>query len=75
VELSDKLAKSDANRVANLAEEELSLTVIAQKAHISVYHFARLFKSVMGLTPYQFVVQARMEKAEQLSGFYDLFIA
>ena len=44
----------------------LSLGAIAGEAHFSKYHFIRLFKLVYGLTPHQYLVSVRMEKAKEL---------
>lgn len=35
-------------------------------ARLSRYHFARAFKQSMGITPHQYVIQQRVEKAKQL---------
>ena len=33
---------------------------------MSEYHFARMFKHATGLAPHQFVMRARLQRAEQL---------
>jgi AraC family transcriptional regulator len=35
---------------------------------LSTYHFARLFKHSVGLSPYQYVLQNRVERAKKLIG-------
>lgn len=50
---------------AHLAEN-LSLKAIAHKVGISQYHFCRLFKQSTGLTPHQYLIQQRVERAKQL---------
>lgn len=50
---------------AHLAED-LSLKAIAHTAGMSQYYFCRLFKQSMGLTPYQYLIQQRVERAKQL---------
>jgi AraC family transcriptional regulator len=47
-------------------EHELSLTKIAAVAHMSLAHFARLFRQDTGMTPHQFVLCRRIDRARQL---------
>jgi AraC family transcriptional regulator len=35
-------------------------------AHVSPYHFARLFKHSTGLPPHQYVIACRVERAKEL---------
>jgi len=44
-----------------LTQDELSRLV-----HMSPHYFANLFKKSMGMTPYQYVMKCRIEKAKQL---------
>jgi AraC family transcriptional regulator len=46
--------------------ENLSLTAIAHELDMSQYYFARLFKQSMGVSPYQYVMRQRMERAQYL---------
>ena len=39
---------------------------MAAIAHLSAYHFARQFKASTGLSPYQYVIVRRVERAQQL---------
>lgn len=50
---------------ANL-DRDLELAEIARAAELSPYHFARSFKQSTGLTPIQFLMQCRIERAKQL---------
>jgi AraC family transcriptional regulator len=50
---------------ANIAGN-LSLNAIAQEVNISQYHFISLFKQSMGMTPHQYVIQQRIERAKEL---------
>ncbi len=45
---------------------EISLDQLAAEACISKYHFLRLFRSVYGLSPYQYIQHLRLEKARVL---------
>jgi len=49
----------------NLAED-LSLQTLATHIGFSQYYFCRLFKESTGLTPYQYIIQQRIERAKQL---------
>jgi AraC family transcriptional regulator len=46
--------------------EDLSLEAIAVEVGMSQYYFSRLFKQSVGLAPYQYVIQQRVERAKQL---------
>jgi AraC family transcriptional regulator len=51
--------------LAHLAEP-LSLETLAQQIGYSAYHFARLFRETTNITPHQFVLSKRLERAEYL---------
>lgn len=46
--------------------EDLSLEAIAAEVGMSQYYFCRLFKQSIGLAPYQYVIQQRVERAKRL---------
>lgn len=46
--------------------EDLSISAIAQELEMSQYYFSRLFKQSMGKSPYQYIVQQRIERAKYL---------
>ena len=50
---------------ANL-ENDLGLAEISSVAGLSQYHFARSFRKTTGMTPQQYVMQQRIEKAKDL---------
>ncbi len=66
-------------------DQDVSLVALAEKAHVSPFHFARQFRETVRLTPHQFVLQQRIQKSINLikigklplaqiaveSGFYD----
>ncbi len=56
---------------ANL-EKDLSLSEIAAAADLSQYHFARAFRLSTGLTPQQYLMKQRIERAKQLLAKDDL---
>ncbi|MBD1997586.1 helix-turn-helix transcriptional regulator [Leptolyngbya sp. FACHB-541] len=47
-------------------DRPLQLAQLAGIAGISQYHFCRVFRQATGVSPYQFVLQQRMEKAKEL---------
>src|SRR5690625_15138 len=46
--------------------EHLSLSQLASIASYSPYHFSRLFKSSIGLSPHQYVSALRLQRAKHL---------
>jgi len=57
-------------RVTDFIDDNLTralpLSELSAEAHMSQYHFARLFKESTGLPPHRFVVQRRIERARAL---------
>ena len=47
-------------------EQTLTVEEIAREAGISPFHFIRQFETVFGLTPHQFRIQSRLERARRL---------
>src|SRR5215472_4733516 len=47
---------------AHLADD-VSLIALAQQAHVSPFHFARLFRRTVGIPPHQFVLRLRIQRA------------
>jgi AraC family transcriptional regulator len=57
-------------------DAEITLETLAAVAHLSPYHFARMFKHSTGLPPHQYVIARRIERAKQLlQGKDDLSLA
>ncbi len=54
------------NYINEYLAQDLSLELIANAVDMSQYYFARLFKQSMGISPYQYVLQQRVERAKQL---------
>jgi AraC-like DNA-binding protein len=46
--------------------ENLDLDNIADEACFSKFHFIRLFKTIYGYTPHQYLIKARIENAKKL---------
>ena len=55
--------------------EDISLQTLAREAGISLFHFTRLFKAKLGVTPHRHVVRLRMQQAQTLLRCTDLSIA
>ena len=53
-------------------EEDLSLAEISAVADLSQFHFARMFRKSTGITPQQFLMQQRIERAKELLAKEDL---
>ncbi|MFQ4144587.1 AraC family transcriptional regulator [Chlorogloeopsis sp. ULAP02] len=56
-------------------EQDVKLSEIAAIAQMSQYHFLRLFKQSMGVTPHQYILQCRIDKAKYLLQHSELSIA
>jgi AraC family transcriptional regulator len=56
-------------------EQDVKLVDLAAIAQLSVYHFLRLFKQCMGITPHQYILQCRIERAKHLLQHSELSIA
>lgn len=67
---SKKLPRQALRKVISRIHDELSndirLSELASESGLSRYHFARLFKISTGLSPHQYIVKCRMEKAKTL---------
>ncbi len=46
--------------------DKIDLDNISDEAYFSKFHFIRLFKSIYGKTPHQYLKYVRIEKAQQL---------
>jgi AraC-like DNA-binding protein len=48
------------------AEREIELEGAARQAGVSPFHFLRLFRCVLGVTPHQYLVRSRLRRAARL---------
>lgn len=58
--------------IAEHIEEEITLDEMAKIARMSVCYFARMFKQAVGKSPYQFVLEQRVDYAKYLLTQTDL---
>ncbi|MEM1043711.1 MAG: DNA-binding response regulator [Bacteroidota bacterium] len=63
------------DHVAKHFDEALSLADLAAVAGMSPFHFAHCFKATVGLAPYQYVVQQRIEEAKRLLRHTDWLVS
>jgi AraC family transcriptional regulator len=55
--------------------QDIMLSDLAQLLGMSQFHFGRCFKQSIGMSPHQYVIQQRVEKAKHLLSSTDLAIA
>ena len=70
------LAPARTNRICEYIDlhlqENIALEVLAGMAQLSVHHFARAFRQSVGVPPHNYIVQRRVEHAQQLLRNTDL---
>ena len=54
--------------------QDIKLADLAQLLSMSQYHFSRLFKQSLGVSPYQYLLQQRVERAKHLLPHTDRLI-
>ena len=68
-----------AQRVVEIIEESyrdpLSLQALADRCHISPFHLQRTFKRIKGVSPAEYILQKRIEKAVDLLAHSERSIA
>ncbi len=64
--IDDKIHKAARMIEVHYANLALSLQLLAKDAASSPYHFLRKFKSVMGISPHQYLIKTRILKASEL---------
>ena len=63
------------NRVLARPEADHSLEAMAADADLTPSHFCRVFKRATGVSPHQYVMKARLDRAQELLAGSDLTIA
>jgi AraC family transcriptional regulator len=64
--LSAHRLKQATDYIHDRLAEDVSLAAISQHLGMSCYYFARWFKQSMDISPHQYVIQQRVERAKQL---------
>lgn len=64
--LSSSKLRQTIDYIQSNLERDLSLAQLANIAHVSSHHFGKLFKQSMGVTPHQYVLKCRIERAKKL---------
>lgn len=59
----------------NCSYKDYSLEDAAQKANLSPYHFIRVFRSEVGMTPYKFLIKIKVEAITEKLADRNLSIA
>lgn len=74
--LSKKLSKQRLCRILEYIEasldQKITLADLAEMAGVGKFYFCRLFKNSLNLTPYQYVLQQRVERAKRLLKYSSL---
>lgn len=60
--------------LAEVREQTLTVTAIAREVGFSPFHFIRQFEALFGLTPHQFRLQLRLDRARRLLARGDLAV-
>jgi AraC family transcriptional regulator len=78
-EYTGKLTKIQLEQVVNYIHEyldrDISLAELAAIVQMGSRHFSRLFKQSTGLSPYQYLIKCRVDKAKELLQQKDSSIA
>lgn len=64
--LSDRTLFQAIEYIDHHLSQSIKLEDLSNHVGISKFHFSRLFKKSMGITPHQYVMQQRIERAKQL---------
>ena len=63
------------NAILEHPGEEHSLETMAQQAGVTPSHFCRMFKKANGISPHQYVMKARLDRAQELLSQSDTSLA
>lgn len=64
--LSPHQLKPVIDYINHALDQRLEIEELATIARLSQHHFSRTFKRTMGMSPHQYVIQQRVERAKQL---------
>jgi len=63
------------NYIQVYLDQDIKLADLANTVGMSQYYFCRLFKQSIGVTPHQYIIQQRVERAKQLLKRQDFSVA
>jgi AraC family transcriptional regulator len=58
--------------IAERLHEPLTVDVLARRYGCSPFHFARLFRKVVGQPPHEYIIEKRIAKAKEMLSWTDL---
>lgn len=65
VQRADRLLLKARDYIHDNLMTEISLDDISQQASLSKYHFLRMFRQQYGITPHQYIINCRINKARE----------
>lgn len=63
------------NMIREHPEQEFSLDLLASEIDLSPAHFCRMFREATGITPHQYILKCRLQRAEHLLSNSDMSIS
>ena len=60
------ILKKSLELINDCIDENISLDTLANNCNLSKYHFLRVFKKELGLTPHSFIINERLNRANNL---------
>ncbi|APV37648.1 AraC family transcriptional regulator (plasmid) [Acinetobacter soli] len=63
------------NMIREHPEQEFSLDLLASEIDLTPAHFCRMFREATGITPHQYILKCRLQRAEHLLNNSDLSIS
>jgi AraC family transcriptional regulator len=64
--LSSSKLETITDYIQTYCDRNLSLSELAVQSQMSLHYFARSFKQIVGLSPHQYLIHCRVERAKQL---------
>jgi len=61
-----QIIKNSIEYIKDSLDTNISLDELAKNSNLSKYHFLRVFKNQLGLTPHQYILTQRVHKAKEL---------